>query len=492
MARSSTRSVKHLLLTHELALVLLVLVTGALGGAWGVFWRETSGESARLATLNTTASQIRSDLFRQIKEVTLARLMEDERALKLYSAYSRQIDTAFNALRKDSGDREEQQAIQDLQQTYRVVQQDMNSIFNDPYRLNRVAHMRILDPRYEQELVGEFDRAYAGLEQLLNREREHLEQVKARWMRWMPVLLPVPLLLAGGLVWFSRRQLQRGFVRPMQAIMAGANSMREGQLDQALDAEGVQEVGALAENLNALARDLKHSRRALVEAEKQAALGALVPVVAHNIRNPLAAIRATAQVLDPADSAVELLEARTSIIDTVDRLGRWVTALLVYLHPAQVQLRSVAPSSVGHTVAMLLQARAATTGVTLNENWPATEPEVPMDVDLVEQGLAGLVANAIEASPPGGTVVLCGASTKNSYLLSVFDAGQGLPFSPRMTLDLQPGQSTKRMGTGLGIPFAQKVCSLHGWSLDFMTREMGGTCVEIGMPLDATRETKLC
>ena len=109
------RSLRGLLLTYELALLLLVIVTGALGGLSVYFWREASTESLRLSRLTHIMHHVRSDLFRQIREVTRARLMEEAAALALYSRYSRRIDDKFNALRQGSASRAEALAIQGMQ-----------------------------------------------------------------------------------------------------------------------------------------------------------------------------------------------------------------------------------------------------------------------------------------------------------------------------------------------------------------------------------------
>ncbi len=72
-----------------------------------------------------------------------------------------------------------------------------------------------------------------------------------------------------------------------------------------------------------MAGDLAQSRQSLLRAEKQATLGSLVPVLAHNIRNPIAAIRATAQVINDPAFSEETKEDIAGIIATTDRLERW-------------------------------------------------------------------------------------------------------------------------------------------------------------------------
>jgi signal transduction histidine kinase len=99
----------------------------------------------------------------------------------------------------------------------------------------------------------------------------------------------------------------------------------------------------------------------------------------------------------------------------------------------------------------------------------------------MEQALQGLLSNAIEASPAGGRLTARVHGTADAAYLSICDEGAGLPFSPTAR-DLAPGPSTKRFGTGLGIPFAMKVCDVHGGSITFEHLSPRGTEVRIRLP----------
>lgn len=474
-------SLRRLLLSHELAFVLLVVVMGILSGFWAYFWQQTSEETVRYNRMTYSLEQIRSNLFRQIKEVALARLMEDPRAVQVYTEYSRTIDKQFNTLRQHSREREEDEAVQDLQRAYRVLQKDMNNIFADPYLANRVVRIKILDPRYEQALVGDYEAAHSRFQELLSRKYGELESTMADWTRFAPILIPVPILLAGILLVISRRSLQRGFVKPMDAVMEGARKMRVGQLEHRIPVAGVEEMSDLANALNEMADALKKSQEALVDSERQAALGALVPVVAHNIRNPLAAIRASAQLLEDCDDGEELKEATRDITDTVDRLSRWVSALVSYLHPLKPHLQRQRLSVVCDAAVHLLDPRLSEKQIEVERNGWDVDDEVDMDPDLIEQAVYGLLSNAVDASPEEAKLSLTLKRHGEEIRLIILDQGAGLPFKPEPT-GLEPGPSTKRFGTGLGIPVAYKVFSTHGWRLNFENLAGGGTEVTIGVP----------
>ena len=99
----------------------------------------------------------------------------------------------------------------------------------------------------------------------------------------------------------------------------------------------------------------------------------------------------------------------------------------------------------------------------------------------MEQAIHGLLNNAIEASPHGGTITLEIESTNGKINLLIDDQGTGMRFDPQPT-NLSPGPSTKRLGTGLGIPFAFKVIYAHDGNLEFKSTPKGGTRVRLALP----------
>ncbi|HKK16012.1 MAG TPA: HAMP domain-containing protein, partial [Gammaproteobacteria bacterium] len=280
------QSLRKLLLIHEIAFIILVAVSGLLGGLSAYFWHQYSIESDRINNLIFATEQIRGELFRQIQEAIRARLLEDAQALELYGEYSRSINGRFDKLHQNAVSRTEDVAIQDLQASYREIQKDMNKIFTDPYVISRQVRMKILDPRFAQTMVGRFEGEYVAMKQLLTAEHEKLDSTLDYWTRYAPVVVFISLLLAIAMVIYARYILKIQFLQPMSDVMEGARVISHGRLDYKIPARGVVEITKLADTINTMAGDLDASRSALIESEKQAALGALVPVVAHNIRNP--------------------------------------------------------------------------------------------------------------------------------------------------------------------------------------------------------------
>lgn len=474
-------SLRRLLLGYELSFFLLVLVTGAVGAAAAYFWQQTSTETLRLTRLQDAAQEIHTLAYRQLQEVALARLRADPTAERVYSGYYAGIQARFNLLRQNSTSRAEDYAIQHYQEAYSQLQAELNGIFEDALLLNRLVRSRQLDPQYEQSLVRGLEARFRNLSGLLRQSLAWQQSRIQLWTRYAPVAFTVSVLLALSLIWRSRRRLKTGFVVPMQYLTQDTARLGDGAPAVRVAGEGVSEVTELARGINDMAAELAASRDALVESERQAALGALVPVVAHNIRNPLAGIRANAQLMQYAESPEESEQTARDIIESVDRLERWVSALVSYLHPLQPRLAPVRATDLLEAVLNLLKPRLLEKSVTVTL-FPRDETlEIEVDRDLMEQALYGLLNNAVEASPSGASLRLGVEGRAGQVVLTVEDEAGGIPFMPRPS-DLSPGPTTKRFGTGLGIPIAFKVAKAHGWELGFEVVDNKGTRVTLTAP----------
>ena len=481
MSLRRPKSLSSLLLIHEIAFFLLVTVTGMISGTSAYFWHKNSNESVRINELKSVTEQLRSALFRQIQAAIRVRVLEDPKSLDVYAEYSRVIDKQFNRLRNSTLSREEDEAIQQLQSSYREIQKDMNKIFTDPYISDFRVRMKILDPRFAESMVNRFEQHYSSFKNSLDDKHQVLQETEDKWARYAPIIIPVPIIIAFVLVLIARGILIRGFLDPMKAISEGAHRFSQGQLDHQIQENGVEEVAELAASINQMAHDLGESRDALVQSEKQAALGALVPVVAHNIRNPLAAVRATAQILEDAEDKEELKDSSQAIIETIDRLGRWVNSLVSYLHPLKPDKKVMKLSKLLDATLEALAPKLDEKQITVEKKaWDETS-EIEVDQDLMEQALYGLLSNAIDASAKQAMLTIGFYPHENGLMIEIEDQGGGLPFEPKPS-DLEPGPSTKRFGTGLGIPIAYKICNTHGWDLQFEIEKDRGTKVKIHVP----------
>lgn len=432
--------------------------------------------------MSDITAHIRSVLFQQIQVAVRVRLLEEKQSHDLYREHSRQIDKDFNKLHSNTISHQEDVAIQGMHVSYRAIQNDMNAIFADVYIPNAETRMQLLNPVSAQRMIGQFETQYMHLQGILKAQQDFLNQKLETWSNYTLTVIAVPLLLAFMLLLYARAVFRRNFLQPISTVIKDVQAISCGHLEARMQPQGVAEVRSLATAINKMASDLQVSQAALIESEKQVALGALVPVIAHNIRNPLASIRATAQILEDLRDQQDLEEAKQAIIDTTDRLSRWVNALVSYLHPLKPGYRLIQISKMLLAVLELLSLKIAERQLTVHKQDWHNDIELNVDPDLMEQAIYALLANAVEASPESGNLII-GLDKKATELdIYIEDQGSGLSFDPKPN-QLTPGPSTKHLGTGLGIPIAFKICQHHGWSLHFDSNPSLGTKVTMTAPI---------
>ena len=277
MHRFLPSSLKGLFLLNDSTFLVLVVVTATLTGLWGWFWTQSSQEAARIETLTRLAERVRGDMYRQLHEVTHARLTENPAALHVYSGYRRQIAERFARLRALAHDDNERAAVDYLHDAYEVVLEDMEKVFIDPNEITEAARMKLLDPAYEEWMLGELESALKVIDVIVERRRQELDAWRSNWTQWTPIVVPVSVLFAVALLLFSRRIVQARFVAPLRNLVDGTIEVSRGNLKHRFRAEGVEEIRQLASTFDEMTRKLAESQRVLVESERQAALGALVP-----------------------------------------------------------------------------------------------------------------------------------------------------------------------------------------------------------------------
>ena len=478
---SQAKSLKQYLLLYAIGFLALVTIAGGLGGYALYFWHQSSKETLRLNSMMQQVQEMRGSLYLQLKEVFDSIFLADAEAVKQYHEYEQRIQTHLNRLDNTAHGADERAAINGLRKSYQALRDVGGAILRADANMPLREKQRVLNTELEMHGINNHEDAIKRIEALLRLQQTQLDERLTKLNRLVPLLLALPFLLALGLLMFSRLFLQRAVVAPLATLEDATAKISAGRLDERVPLYGPRELRSLAEKVNGMARDLAESRQSLLRAEKQATLGSLIPVLAHNIRNPIAAIRATAQVIsDPALTA-ETKEDLAGIIATTDRLERWTRSLLSYLHPMQPNFTRVELRRVLDNVLDLCRLRIEQRRLTVMREGDDVELFVAFDIELMEQALQGLIVNAIEASPEQGALTLRVTNSNDRIGIHVSDDGPGMPFAP-LTSDLAPGPTTKRFGTGLGIPFALRVIEEHGGTIEFKPRQPHGTEVIVVIP----------
>ncbi|MCB5186167.1 HAMP domain-containing histidine kinase [Methylobacillus gramineus] len=477
-----SKSLKDVLLIHELTFILLVVLAGTAGVIGMRLWDQSSQESQRINLMVQEIQQTRGDLYRQMKELFDMYFLKDPHAQEEYNVYTQSIGVHFKKLLELTVDQEEKSAILDLQNSYQAFVIETQRFFNRPQEYSDEALEKTLNTHLESGIFHRYEIISARAERLLLlKQRElssRLEEAKSTSI----TLLMVPIGLALLLLVFSRIFLNRAIVRPIRGVLHATSEISAGNLNYKAPEEGVAELATLSQSINRMAEELTHSQEALVRSEKQAALGLLVPMLAHNIRNPLASIRATAQVADSNELDQETRDSLKAIISTVDRLDRWTRALLAYLHPLKPQPSHTSLRQILQGALVPLQEKIQERSLHfILPDWEDEDDRMFTDENLLEQALYNLLLNAVEASPFHTTIELHIHLSEETIQLVIYDQGPGMPFTPDPHA-ISPGPTTKRFGTGLGIPFAFKVFEALSGSIHFNSRIPTGTSTELLLP----------
>jgi signal transduction histidine kinase len=344
-------------------------------------------------------------------------------------------------------------------------------------------------------------RAYVRLEEILGEERRVLSLV-------------IALSLAVGAA--ASILISRSLARPLHELKAAMEVVGQGHLDHPIPIRSKDEVGILAQAFAGMTDNLKRSHEAmarlnrdletkikmleetqaqLIQSEKLASIGEMSAAVAHGLRNPLASLRAAAQVaLRHAKEAPVAQEHLKSVIAEADRLDRRITHLLSFSRPAPFRpLREQLPRLVDGllpTFARQLKDRA----IRLETDLPNDLPEVHVDPIQLEQALGEVVSNALDAMPQGGRLMIRGYhkrqdGTAGQVVIEIVDTGDGIPETVLPSV-CNPFFTTRAEGTGLGLAIAKRYVAQNGGTLDIASTPGAGTTVRISLPASAVRQER--
>ncbi|MEP7117938.1 MAG: PAS domain S-box protein, partial [Acidobacteriota bacterium] len=233
-----------------------------------------------------------------------------------------------------------------------------------------------------------------------------------------------------------------------------------------------------ARKFTGIIRDLTNTKRLerlVQERQTLARIGELASVVAHEVRNPLAAIRGVVEVIQTrfaADSPDR--KVLGDLLVRVDSLDQLVSDLLVYARPAPPVFRRVSMLGlVRDTVALVANERG---GGSMRFDVSGDDAELWIDPAQMGRALLNLMTNAAQAMKDTGVVHIRGARGHHRYALSVTDEGPGMP-AEVVARCLEPFFTTRTRGTGLGLPIAKRVIDEHGGVFAVASAPGGGTRV---------------
>jgi signal transduction histidine kinase len=243
------------------------------------------------------------------------------------------------------------------------------------------------------------------------------------------------------------------------------------------------QVAIAIEDCRLVEENVRLERR-LAERERLATLGQMAATVAHEIKNPLSAIKSIAQVMGEDESiSREYSRDLSLIVGETDRLGQSVTQLLTFARketPSELPMRA---TQLIESVVRLFQVVAEKEGIKLSARVHQDEELEGSAVSAVRIALSNLLLNALQATPSGGSVIVTQAIDQNDIVVVVEDTGKGISEELRQRI-WEPFFTTKQRGTGLGLAIVRKRMQEAGGSARLASQENGaGARFELRLPL---------
>jgi signal transduction histidine kinase len=256
------------------------------------------------------------------------------------------------------------------------------------------------------------------------------------------------------------------------------NTLAEANREQTKRFRGV------AEQLAEANRNLSEAEAAIRRADRLAALGQLSAGLAHELRNPLGTIKASAEMLArslPEENDVAR-EVAGFISTEVDRTNVLVTRFLEFARPLNVRAEPADLTQVLDRAILRLERNSPPYDVTVYKNYAPEIGPLPLDSDLMERVFFNLLLNAAQATPAGGEVTIKTRLAGDMAEISVIDRGSGIDPKDRESI-FNPFFTTKPEGVGLGLAIVSKIVDDHGGKMMVESEPGKGSVFRVYLPL---------
>jgi len=280
----------------------------------------------------------------------------------------------------------------------------------------------------------------------------------------------------------------------IENIATAIRLLAHGAFATRLAPNGNDEVARLSEDVDLLAARLQAAddQRAALDRERRE----LTAAISHDLRTPLASLRAMTEALNDGivDEPAEVRRYYATMRREIERLSRMIDDLfeLSQLDAGALKLERlpICVQDIAAEVVDAMQAAARLAGVELILNVDSSPPEIEVDGGRIERAIGNLVRNALEHTPGGGRVLVSVAATNGNVDLRVADSGSGIAPSdlPHVwerfyRADTSRGRNGNGDGAGLGLAITRGIVEAHGGSVEAISGGGDGATFVLRLPL---------
>jgi two-component system NtrC family sensor kinase len=240
---------------------------------------------------------------------------------------------------------------------------------------------------------------------------------------------------------------------------------------------------------------LKKTKSRMQRADRLASLGTLTAGLAHEIRNPLVAVKTFLQLLPEKYDDDEFRNYFLSVASgEVDRISSLVTELLDFARPSEPQLREENINEILDKMVTLVTTETKKKNLKITRNLGEHLPFIQVDKDQIKQVFLNILLNAVQATPENGEITIVTRSFAKSpgetfLQIEVKDTGPGIP-AQELELIFTPFFTTKTQGSGLGLSITHQIVEEHHGYIEVDSQVGSGTSFTINLPLNADSLTE--
>jgi signal transduction histidine kinase len=282
----------------------------------------------------------------------------------------------------------------------------------------------------------------------------------------------------------------RGITKPADVLLEATRKLKGGDLDFRI--EGLKdEFGEVAASFNKMASALKRHMLETQRAEQMKMVGVMAAGLAHEIKNPLAGIKVSMEVLSEGSSLCE--EDRSVILGVIEEIRRIETlmkSLLNFAKPPKPRfmtayVNNILDTTINFSLKYQSSAAGGVNGLHIRKEFDADLPPTVADPMQLQQVFLNLLLNASAAMSDGGGVVTVSTfhdKTEDCIAVTISDTGKGIS-EEVMDKIFHPFFTTKSKGTGLGLAISKQLVEQHGGAISVSNNPGGGATFKICLPV---------
>ncbi len=272
--------------------------------------------------------------------------------------------------------------------------------------------------------------------------------------------------------------------RQMEQEIQTKNEQLDAQNEELRSAN--EELQATEEELRASNDELREAQEQLIRSEKLAAIGQLAGGVGHELRNPLGAIKNAVYYVKGKVAKSELAQKEPRVIeflnimdDEVNSSNKIIGDLLGF---SRTNKPTVSPTRIEQVIENALSQTPVPEHIELTKRLDTNLPEVEIDPGQIQQVLANIITNAVQAMPDEGKLTIDTTKKGNLLEIEIADTGGGIP-DEAIGKIFDPLFTTKAKGIGLGLAVCKSIIDRHGGHIEVKSKVGKGTIFNIKLPL---------